>query len=291
MTTVRAIDNRLTRSRRIPRVLRDVRLTVGGVVVLVVFVLAAIGPWLGLTPPDQMDFAHSLQHPFVSWQHVLGTDSYGRDLLSRVVLGARYSVEVGTGAVLIALLLGTTSGLVAGFLGGLLDAVIMRVMDTLLAFPPILSAVVLVGVIGPGLWNVVLGVGVVYTPVFARIARAKTLSVRSLPYVEAAQSLGGRRSRILARHIVPNIMGPVIVQATVAYAFAIVAEAGLSFLGLGVQPPAPSWGSMLSDARPYIQSDPWFALVPGLALAISVLGITFVGDALRDWLDPKGRGR
>lgn len=264
---------------------RESRFWVGSVIFLATVLVAVFAPFMGLSPYHMT--AQALLPPFHSMAHILGTDSYGRDLLSRILLGAQVSVAVGLGSVLIAVVIGTGSGIIAAYLGGFVDTAIMRVMDTLLAFPPILAAIVLVGVLGPGIWNVVLGIGVVYIPVFARIARAKALSVSRLQYVEAARSVGASDLRVMARHILPNVMGPVLVQATVAYAFAIVAEAGLSFLGLGVQPPTPSWGSILSEARSYIETQPWFAMIPGVTLAVSVLGITLLGDALRDVLDPK----
>ena len=265
----------------------NLRFMVGIVMVAVILLAAIFAPYLGLASYQAMDTMHMMTPPFQSTAHLLGTDDFGRDLLSRVIYGARVSVEVSFGAVVLAVLLGSVSGLVAAYYGGVPDSVIMRIMDTLLAFPPILAAIVLIGVLGPGIKSVVLGVGIVYTPAFARVARAKALSISRLLFVEASRALGQSGYRIVWRHVLPNCLGPILVQVTVAAAFAVEAEAGLSFLGLGVQPPEASWGSILQEARTYIQTEPWFALVPSAALCFYVLGITLVGDGLRDILDPR----
>lgn len=277
----------LSISRRTLRSRLNARFVIGISMVLVVLIVAIVVPFVGLASYQTMDTLQMMTPPFQSGAHLLGTDDFGRDLLSRIIYGARVSVEVSLGAVAVALLVGSTSGLVGAYYRGVADTLIMRIMDTLLAFPPILAAIILVGILGQGEKSVVLGVGIVYTPVFARVARAKALSVSQLLFVDAARALGQSGPRILWRHILPNSLAPILVQVTVAAAFAVEAEAGLSFLGLGVQPPTPSWGSILQESRTYIQTSPWFALVPAVALALYVFGITLTGDGLRDMLDPR----
>ncbi|HEX6337801.1 MAG TPA: ABC transporter permease [Jiangellaceae bacterium] len=231
--------------------------------------------------PDRLQ-APSAEHPF-------GTDELGRDVLSRVLDGASVSLQVGFVAVGISLVAGTLIGLVAGYYGRWLDDGLMRFMDVLFAFPAILLAIVVVAVLGPGITNAMIAIGIVYTPIFARIARASSLSVREEVYVRAARSSGGGDLRIMARHVLPNIAAPLIVQTSLSLAFAILSEAALSFLGLGVQPPDPSWGRMLSEGRSFLEQAWWMALFPGLAIFVVVLAFNVLGDALRDVLDPKQR--
>jgi len=218
-----------------------------------------------------------------------GTDELGRDELSRLVYGARVSLYVGVLAVAVALGLGGTSGLLAGFYGGWLDNVTMRAMDVLFALPALVLAIAITAVLGPKLTNVMLAIGIVYAPTFARIARGPTLAVVRLPYIEAARALGASTPTIVLRHVVPNVSAPLLVQTTVSLSTAILTEAALSFLGLGTQPPTPSWGLMLSDARQYMLIDPWIAVLPGCAIAVTVLGFNLLGDGLRDLLDPRIR--
>jgi peptide/nickel transport system permease protein len=224
-----------------------------------------------------------------SWAHPFGTDQLGRDVLSRVLIGAGASLRVAVPAVAFAAALGVSAGLVAGYRRGWLDAVLMRAMDVLFAFPAILLAIAILAVRGPGPTNAAAAIGVVYTPIFARIARAGALSVRESGYVRAARSTGAGDGRILLRHVLPNVAGPVIVQVSVSLAFALLAEAALSFLGLGTQPPHPSWGGMLSDGRDYMAQAWWMAAFPGLAIVLVVLACNLLGDALRDALDPRER--
>lgn len=259
----------------------DRRFQIGGAIVLVTILAAFLAPLLPLPNPDSLG-STILMPPFSSWTHVLGTDLYGRDLLSRLVYGGQVSVETGVGSTGLALAVGSTAGAMAAYVGGRTDAIVMRVMDALLAFPPLLLAIVLVGALGASVANVIAAIGLVYIPVFARVTRAKVLTVRNTLYVESARSLGASHGRILFRHILPNSVGPIIVQATVAFAFSVVAEAGLSYLGLGVPPPAPSWGSMLSEAQNYFTTQPWYALEPGLTLAVFVVAVSLIGDAVRD---------
>ena len=252
-------------------------------ILFIVIFSALLAPLLPIDP-DEMRFDLIVSPP--SKQHYLGTDSFGRDILSRTIYGTRVSLRVGFVAVILALSMGLPIGLLSGYMGGLTDAILMRLVDALLAFPAILLAVAFIGILGPGETSVMLGLGIVYTPIFARVARAKVLSIRELDYIKAAKSIGASEFRIICLHLLPNAIGPVIVQVTVAFAFAIIAEAGMSFLGLGTQPPTPSWGLMLAEARPYIQQSTWYPLVPGIVLTIVVLSVTIVGDRLREILDP-----
>ncbi len=219
--------------------------------------------------------------------HLLGTDEFGRDVLSRIVYGARVSLEVGCVSVGLALVLGGGLGLLSGYYVGLVDRLAGRLVDVMFAFPSVILIVAIAGVVGPSLATAMLAIGLVYSPIFARIVRGPTLAVMQQQYVEGARALGAGQPRLLARHVVPNVAAPVIVQATLSFSTAILSEATLSFLGLGTQPPHPSWGTMLSAGRRYMELAPWVAVYPGLAIALTVLGLNLVGDALRDSLDPR----
>ena len=221
--------------------------------------------------------------------HPLGTDELGRDELSRIVHGAQVSLQVGMISVIIALVIGTTTGITAGFYGRAVDAVLMRGVDIMFAFPGLVLAIVIAGLLGPSRTNAMIAIGVVYAPAFARVVRGSTLSVLGLPFVEAARSLGISDLRIVIRHLLPNILAPLIVLTTVYLSTAILTEAALSFLGLGTQPPEPAWGGMLNASRSYMERAPWLAIAPGLAIMIVVLGFNFLGDGLRDILDPQLR--
>jgi peptide/nickel transport system permease protein len=221
--------------------------------------------------------------------HPLGTDELGRDELSRIIHGAQVSLQVGMISVVIALVIGTTAGITAGFYGRTVDAVLMRGVDIMFAFPGLVLAIVIAGLLGPSRTNAMIAIGVVYAPAFARVVRGSTLSVLGLPFVEAARSLGISDLRIVVRHLLPNILAPLIVLTTVYLSTAILTEAALSFLGLGTQPPEPSWGGMLNASRSYMERAPWLAIAPGLAIMIVVLGFNFLGDGLRDILDPQLR--
>jgi ABC-type dipeptide/oligopeptide/nickel transport system permease subunit len=260
---------------------------VGLIVVLLLSVVAVLSPSISPFDPAKQDFSSLLQNP--GRGHLLGTDELGRDTLTRVMYGARISLSAGLVSVALALLAGTLLGLVAGFVGGWLDELIGRVIDALLAFPFLILAISLAAILGPSLQNTMLAIAIVTTPAFARVTRAQVLAQRELDYVQAAGALGAGSWRTLLRHILPNISGALIVQTSLAIAEAVLAESTLSFLGLGVQPPTPSWGSMLNTARGYLQTAPWLALAPGVIIFITVLAFNLLGDGLRDALDPRGR--
>ena len=264
------------------------RLAVLGLLVLAVLVLAAaFGSQLAPYGINAIDVENRFSSP--SLDHPFGTDELGRDVFSRVLVAARVSLQVGAIAVGISLVAGTLLGLIAGFYGGIVDDIIMRVMDMLFAFPAILLAIAILAVLGPGLTNAMIAIGIVYTPIFARICRASVLSVREEVFVRAARSIGASDFRLIRLHILPNVLAPIIVQTSLSLAFAILSEAALSFLGLGVQPPAPSWGRMLFDGRGFIEQAWWMGVFPGLAIFVTVLAFNIVGDAMRDALDPKQR--
>lgn len=223
--------------------------------------------------------------------YLLGTDQFGRDILSRIMCGASAALLVGLIAAGIGLSVGVPLGALAGFVGQWTDEIIMRIMDALFAFPAILLAIAVVGMLGPGLGNTMLAIGIAYIPIFARLARAGVLSQKSSVYVEAAEAVGCSTARVLWKHILPNSLSPLIVQATVTFGGAILAEAALSYLGLGVQPPDPSWGQMLNDAANYLSVAPWLAVFPGVMISLTVLGFNLLGDGLRDQLDPQRRTR
>lgn len=262
------------------------RLALGGLVVLGLLVVAAVvGPTLAPYGVNEQVILDRFSGP--SWDHWFGTDDLGRDVFSRALVAARGSLQVGAIAVGIALGLGVPIGLVSGYYGGATDAVLMRLMDIVFSFPAILLAIAVVAVRGPGLGNAMIAIGIVYMPIFARITRGSVITVRSEVYVRAARSLGATDARILRKHILPNIVAPIIVQTSLSLAFAILSEAALSFLGLGVQPPQPSWGRMLADGRGFIKQAPWIGIFPGLAILATVMAFNLVGDGLRDALDPR----
>ena len=275
-----------SRTREIAGVLLQNRLAVFGFVVIgVVIVAAVLGETLAPYGANEQSIPDRLQPP--SLGHPFGTDEFGRDVFSRVLLGARVSLQVGLISVTIAAAAGVPLGLVAGYFGGVLDDIIMRFMDMLFAFPAILLAIAILAILGPGIVNAMIAIGVVYTPIFARITRASTLSVREEVYVRAARSVGAGDGRIIRLHVLPNVMAPIIVQISISLAFAILSEAALSFLGLGAQRPQPAWGLMLAEGRGFIQQAWWMSLFPGLAILLLVLAFNLVGDALRDALDPR----
>ncbi len=271
------------------RLLRHRTGMIGLALISLLVVMSLVGPQIAPYPPNQMDFSAPFSPP--SLAHPLGADDFGRDTLSRILHGARISLLVGVIAVSIAATVGTTLGMIAGYGRRAADEVIMRSMDVLFAFPTILLAIAIMAVLGRGVGNAMIAIGVVYIPIFARIARGEVLTIKRREYVQAAQALGASDRHILVQHIFPNILAPLIVEVSLSLSFAILAEAALSFFGLGTQPPDPSWGRMLSEGRSFFRQSPWMGIFPGLAIMLTVMGFNFLGDGLRDVLDPSLRGR
>jgi len=260
---------------------------IGAAIVAFILLLALCAPLIAHSGPLEQDLAQQAFGPGLG--HLMGTDKLGRDIFSRVVYGARTSIAIGFVAVGLAITVGTTIGLVAGYARGRVDSVLMGAMDVMLAFPSIILAIAITTILGASITNLMIAVGIVYVPQYARLARSSTLGVSQLEFVEAARALGSTAPRIMARHVLPNIMAPLLVQATLGIATAELEAAGLSYLGLGARPPAPEWGAMLNDARDYWISAPWALIFPGLAITTLVLGFNLLGDGLRDALDPTGR--
>ncbi|HTY77674.1 MAG TPA: ABC transporter permease [Candidatus Bathyarchaeia archaeon] len=275
-------------SRRIGRRLWQRKTAVLGLGLAGIVLLGALlAHWLSPADPLAMSPRRFAGPSAASW---LGTDQFGRDLLSRLLLGARVSMAVAFGAVGMAVLIGGAVGLFAGYFGGRIDLALMRGVDVLMAFPTLLLSLAVVATFGGGVRNLMLAVTLAYIPIFSRVIRGSALSVRQSEFVEASRALGARDGRIMLRAVLPNVLAPIIVQATFNLSTAIMIEAALSFLGLGVQPPAPSWGNMLSEARSFMELDPWLALAPGAAITLAVLGFNLFGDGLRDILDPRLSG-
>jgi peptide/nickel transport system permease protein len=269
------------------RFFRNFAFTSGFILTAALIVVALAAPLLAPFDPNQQDTARRLEAP--SHGHPLGLDDLGRDVLSRIIWGARVSLRVGFSVVILASIIGITLGAMAGYFGGWLETIIMRVTDILLSFPGILLAIAMVAVLGPSLNNVVIALATQGWVGYARLARGQVLKVRETEYVIAAKALGARSPRVLALHVLPNVINPLIVMATLGLAGAILAEAALSFLGLGVQPPTPSWGAMLTSGRRYLGLANHLAIWPGVAIMIAVMGLNFLGDGLIDALDPKYR--
>ncbi len=261
---------------------------VGALIVAGIIAAAVLAPVLAPYSPIDQSFRDQLLRP--SRAHLFGTDEFGRDIFSRVVYGARIALIVGVIADGIAALLGIVLGVLSGYFGRRVDAVLMRTVDVLLAFPYLLLAMIVVAILGPSLINAMIAIGVVYTPQFARVVRGAVLQVKEEDFVEAARAVGAGPARILGRHILPNILSPIIVMATLTVGFMIVETAGLSFLGLGASPPTPEWGSMLATGRSFMLTAPWIATFPGVAILVTVIGFNLIGDGLRDLLDPRLRG-
>jgi peptide/nickel transport system permease protein len=283
-------DLQSTQPSLLRRILRSRSGVVGLVLVMLFLVTALIGA-LGITPYDPIEQHRidRLQDPGSTYW--LGTDLYGRDVASRIISGATNSLHVALFSVALSGVVGTLLGALAGFVGGMLDNVLMRVMDVFFAFPSILLALLIVVVLGQGANNTILAIAIVYMPIFARVARGPTLAVREMEYITAARCLGVRNARILVLHVLPNILAPLIVQVSLALSWSLLTEAGLSFLGLGTRPPAASWGVMLSESRSLAEMAPWLMVAPGLAIMLGVLGFNLLGDGLRDVLDPRMRGK
>lgn len=257
----------------------------GLIVLLLVCAAAVLAPWISPHDPVQMRLAAKLRPPSaIYW---LGTDHFGRDIFSRLLHGAQVSLSVGLLVVSFAGVFGVPLGLAAGLAGGWIDNALLRLMDAMLTFPPLLLAVAIVGLLGPDITNVMMALGIVQIPVLVRLVRASTLAAREETYVTAARALGASGNRIALRHVLRNILSPIVVQLTIGFSAAVIAEASLSFLGLGTQPPTPSWGRDLAEARRYMADAPWMFLAPTAAIMLSVLAINFLGDGLRDALDPR----
>lgn len=293
MTKEQAQNNapKATRKKRsqmleVWRRLRKNKMAMFGLAILVLLVLMALSA--DLIAPDGYDnqvYENRFANP--SGDHPFGTDNLGRDILDRIIHGARYSLSVGIIAVGIAIIVGGLLGAFAGFYGGMVDNIIMRLMDILLAIPSILLAISIVSALGPGLFNVMIAVGISSVPGYARIVRASVIQLKGQEFIEAAKAIGATDWRIIIKHIIPNSLAPIIVQGTLGVAGAILSAAGLSFIGLGIQPPQPEWGAMLSAGRVYIRDNAWMTLFPGLFIMITILALNLLGDGLRDALDPK----
>jgi len=263
-------------------------LTVASLCVLVTVVASALlAPWIAPYGVNAVDVAQQLQPP--SAAHWFGTDDLGRDLFTRVLFAARTSLLVAAISVAFALVVGGVLGIVAGYAGGILDTLVMRIVDVMFAFPVLLLALAIVAIFQPGLWTTIFAIGIVYTPIFARITRASTLTVRTTPFVQVSQTMGTPVASILARHVLPNITGPLIVQTSLSLAFAILSEAALSFLGLGIQPPSPSLGGLLFNAQGFLTLAWWMSIFPGVVIFVTALAFNLLGDGFRDVLDPRQR--
>lgn len=258
---------------------------VGAALVLAFLIVTVAAPWLAPYDPVATDFAEVLSPP--TWKHPFGTDDIGRDILSRVIHGSRVSLQAGLFTVAVALTVGVPLGLVAGFFGGHLDNLIMRAIEVVLSFPALVLALGVTAVLGPKLLHALVAIGIVFVPNFARLIRGQALSVRENDFITAARALGARDVRVMGLHVLPNCLAPILVQSSFSIAFAILTEATLSFLGLGTQPPTPSWGIMLSTGRGYLEQAPWLGAFPGLAIFLTVLGFNLLGDGIRDALDPR----
>lgn len=267
------------------RFLRHKLAMAGAIITLALVMIAIFGRVIAPYDPLAMNFSALFAPP--SLAHPFGTDEFGRDIFSRVLYGARISMQVALIAVSISGSVGVLLGLLAGFYRGWIDEVVMRFMDVLFAFPAVLLAITIMAVLGRGVGNAMIAIAIVYVPIFARVTRGAVISIRGREYVTAARALGKAPLGIMLRHVLPNALGPIIVQTSLSLAFAILAEAALSFFGLGTQPPDPSWGRMLSEGRGFLLQAPWMGIFPGIAIMVSVMGFNFLGDGLRDLLDPR----
>ncbi len=267
------------------KALKNKGVAVGGSIVLFFVVLAIFAPIIAPYSPTDADLMRSLEPP--QKKYLFGTDVQGRDILSRIIFGSRISLSVGIVVQAISLTIGITLGLLSGFYGGIIDDIISSIMNIMFSFPSLLFAIAIMAVLGPSLYNIFLALGIISWPTVARLVRGETLSLKKRDFVEASRALGVHNISIIFKHILPNCLGPIIVVATLGIADAILTEATLSFLGLGIQPPTPSWGSMLSRGREYIWSAPHLVIFPGLAILITVLGFNLLGDGLRDIFDPR----
>jgi peptide/nickel transport system permease protein len=271
--------------KTVKRLLKNFAFTAGFVLTLLLVLAALAAPLLSPHDPNHQETARRLEAP--SQNHPLGLDDLGRDVWSRIVYGSRVSLRVGFSVVMLAALIGVTLGAIAGYFGGWADVIVMRTCDILLSFPGILLAIALVAVLGPSLNNVILALVITAWVGYARLVRGQVLKVREMEYVTAAKAMGAKSPRVIILHVLPNVINPVIVMATLGLAGAILSEAALSFLGLGVQPPTPSWGLMISEGRDFLHDAPWMVLGPGIAVLLTSIGINLFGDFLRDVYDPR----
>jgi peptide/nickel transport system permease protein len=263
------------------------RLFVTGLLLFgIIAVAAALAPWIAPVDPNKLSMRQTFRPP--SWQHPFGTDNFGRSLWSRVIWGAQLSMLIGLSVVAVNAVFGTTVGAIAGYFRRI-DNIVMRINDALMAFPAILLAIAVTSVLGPSIGDVIIALGIVYTPRTARIVRSSVIVLREMEYVQAAVAAGAGHWRIMRRHILPNAMAPLIVQLSFLFAYAVLTEATLSFLGVGAVPPTPTWGNIMAEGRQYMTDAPWIIAIPGAALAITVLGLNMLGDGLRDVLDPRLR--
>jgi ABC-type dipeptide/oligopeptide/nickel transport system permease subunit len=264
------------------------RVTVAAALVLVLFLVALFAPFLSPHDPIAVNADDAYLRP-LSPGHLLGTDELGRDLFSRMLWGARVSLPVAFVAVAVGLVAGGLIGLVSGYAGGVVDLLLMRVIDALLAFPALILAIAIVAALGPSLRNAMIAIGIVAIPAYARLVRAVVLQLKQMEFIAATRSLGATPLRLIVRHVVPNLLNPIIVQVSLSAGFAILAEATLSFLGLGAQVPTPDWGQMINSGATFLANDPWLAIVPGAAISVTVYSFNLLGDSLRDALDPRLR--
>jgi peptide/nickel transport system permease protein len=272
-------------SERAGRFVRQQPIGVLGIIIIVIVVITAVfSPQISPYDPTSQKFRRLLPP---SQANLLGTDELGRDTFSRIVYGSRISLQVGIIAVSLALSIGVTLGVISGYIGGTFDNLVMRVVDLLFAFPGLVLAIVIAGLLGPSITNAMIAIGIIYAPTYARVARGSVLTVKNELYLEAARLTGGGHFHIIRKHIAPNILAPLVVLTTLSMSTAILTEAALSFLGLGTQPPDPAWGKMLSDGRRFMEIAPWVTVFPGIAIVIAVLGFNLLGDGLRDALDPR----
>ncbi len=278
-----------TRPARTARPHLPRKLVVGGIIILILAVLAALAPWIAPYRFDEMSLLKRLKPP--STAHWFGTDEFGRDVLSRTLMGARLSLLMGIGATLISLVIGVPLGLLAGYRRGWFDEVLMRAMDVLLSFPPIMLGLLILAVTQPALWKAIIAIGIVYVPPLVRITRSVTLDLANEEFIQAAHVRGDSTRYILFSEILPNAWPPIAVEASLRITFAILLGAALSFVGMGAQPPSSDWGLMVSEARPFVDSAPWIALAPGLVMCLTVIGVNLLGDGLREALDPRIRSQ
>lgn len=274
--SLKAIFNRFTKEKLA---------VISFIFLIIIIILSILAPYIVPYDPLKQDLSKVMESP--SMQHILGTDELGRDVLSRLLMGTKSALKAGFFAILIPLFIGVPLGVISGYLGGIVDNIFMRIVDSIISIPAILLALGITGALGISLWNAMFAIGIVFTPQFARLARGQTLQIRSEPYVESAKISGGGTIWIMLKHIIPNISSPIIVQASFNFSYAILIETSLSFLGMGAQSPDISWGSMIKQAYSMINMDPWMIFYPGIAIILTVLAGNFLGDGLRSALDPK----